>query len=98
MGLVPNPRQAAEKITLFRPQVLKEALVLQNIKTWVYEALPDERQNAYTITDGKCNASIKTLLNASVQDHRRSAVFYSKAGSALPVIVLTDFYQTYSEK
>lgn len=59
MDLEPNPRQPIKKITLFRPQVLKKALVLQNIKPWVYEALPDERWNVYSVSGGKCDDSIK---------------------------------------
>lgn len=46
--------------------------------------------------------SRETVLNASVQDRRGSDVIYSiscsKAGSALPVLVLTGFCQSYSEK
>lgn len=43
VDLEPNPKQLVKKITLFRSQVLKETLVLWNIKPWVYEALLDER-------------------------------------------------------
>lgn len=59
MDLEPIPRQSVKKITLFRPHVFKEALFQQNIKPWVYETLPDERQNAYSIPGGKCDDSIK---------------------------------------
>lgn len=59
MDLEPNPRQSVKKINLFSTHVFKKALFQQNIKPQGYEALPEERQNAYSIPGGKCDDSNK---------------------------------------
>ena len=103
MVLEPNPRQSVKNITLFRCQVLKETLVLQNINfRFMRFCLMRDKMPTPLLVGNVTTVLWETLLNASVQDHRRSDIIYSiscaKTVSALAVLILTDFCQSYSKK
>lgn len=72
------------------------------MKLWVYEAFPDERQNAYSIPGGKCSDSNKrntsTWICAGSQKvrlHLFQPLFQGRISIMCPS---PDFYLSYSEK